>query len=159
MAIVLYRIDERLIHGQVVVGWGRRLDPDRYVVVDDEVAENPWEQDLYLLGLPEGVEGVFVTVDDGRARLQEWQADSSRTLLLTRDVAAMLELARTSQMDGVDVNVGGIHHSTDRREVLPYVHLNDDERGHLQELEGAGARISAQDLPGSRKMPLGELLQ
>ena len=44
--IVLFRVDERLIHGQVVIGWGHELRPERYVVVDDDLAESPWEQEL-----------------------------------------------------------------------------------------------------------------
>ena len=39
MAIVLYRVDERLIHGQVVIGWGSQLQPSRYLVVDDALAD------------------------------------------------------------------------------------------------------------------------
>ena len=53
MAIVLYRVDERLIHGQVVLGWGRELRPGRYVVVDDALAESEWEQELYRLSVAE----------------------------------------------------------------------------------------------------------
>jgi PTS system mannose-specific IIB component/fructoselysine and glucoselysine-specific PTS system IIB component len=44
MSIVLFRVDERLIHGQVVVGWGAELHPDRIIVVDDEIAHSQWEQ-------------------------------------------------------------------------------------------------------------------
>ena len=44
MAVLLYRVDERLIHGQGVVGWGTRLHPNRIVVVDDELALSEWEQ-------------------------------------------------------------------------------------------------------------------
>ena len=53
MTVVLYRIDERLIHGQVVIGWGTQLHPDSYLVVDDALAASDWEQELYVLGLPE----------------------------------------------------------------------------------------------------------
>ena len=45
MPVVLYRIDERLIHGQVVMGWGPQLAVEHYVVVDDELATSEWEQD------------------------------------------------------------------------------------------------------------------
>ncbi len=44
MSLDLVRVDDRLIHGQVVVGWGRELKPDLVVLVDDEVAANEWEQ-------------------------------------------------------------------------------------------------------------------
>jgi mannose/fructose/N-acetylgalactosamine-specific phosphotransferase system component IIB len=46
MSIVLCRIDDRLIHGQVVIGWGRPLGIDLIILVDDQVAGTPWEQDL-----------------------------------------------------------------------------------------------------------------
>jgi PTS system mannose-specific IIB component/fructoselysine and glucoselysine-specific PTS system IIB component len=52
MPIVLLRVDERLIHGQVVVGWGEHIHMDRIAVVDDEISASPWEQELYCLGVP-----------------------------------------------------------------------------------------------------------
>jgi PTS system mannose-specific IIB component/fructoselysine and glucoselysine-specific PTS system IIB component len=45
MSLVLYRIDDRLIHGQVVIGWGRPLDVGFIALVDDQVAASDWEQD------------------------------------------------------------------------------------------------------------------
>ena len=64
MPIAVYRIDERLLHGQVVVGWGRRFGIGFYVVVDDRIAETAWERDLYESALPAGVESFFLTVED-----------------------------------------------------------------------------------------------
>src|SRR4051812_23393445 len=55
----LYRIDDRLIHGQVVVGWGRPLDIRFIVLVDDEVAASEWEQELYRMGVPPEMEVFF----------------------------------------------------------------------------------------------------
>lgn len=159
MAILLYRVDERLIHGQVVVGWGSQLRPDRYVVVDDGLAESPWEQELYLLGLPAGIETVFVTAHEARAGLERWEEDPTRTILLTRDLTTMLALARDGGLEGRPVNVGGIHHSAGREEVLPYLYLNGEDRRRLRELAEAGAEVTAQDLPGSRRIPLEELLE
>ena len=52
MSFLLYRIDDRLIHGQVVVGWGQPLDAKFIVLVDDAVATSDWEQELYRLGVP-----------------------------------------------------------------------------------------------------------
>ena len=45
--VILFRIDDRLIHAQVVVGWGRRLRPDRIVLADDAVRAEEWEKELY----------------------------------------------------------------------------------------------------------------
>ena len=159
MTIVLYRVDERLIHGQVVVGWGTRLHPDRIVVVDDEVARSEWEQELYSLGVPPEVEVEFFDVDDARRRLDEWRGEGARTILLTRDVETMARLAEGGSLRGEEVNLGGIHHSPGRRGVLPYLYLGEAEDRALERLEAEGVAVEARDLPGSRAVPLAELVE
>ncbi len=158
MTVVLFRIDERLIHGQVVIGWGTRLRPRRYIVVDDELAGSDWEQDLYRLGLPEDADGEFLSVTECRQRLPELRDDDISTVILTRKVESMLELARDRCMEGETVNLGGLHHSTDRVERLPYLHLNTGEASQLREIVSEGVTVTAQDLPGSRRVDLETLL-
>ncbi len=157
MPIVLYRVDERLIHGQVVVGWGNELRPDRYLVVDDELAASDWEQDLYRLGAGDA-ETIFAPVEAARASLELWDGQSPRSILLTRDVAAMARLAGGGRLEGSAVNLGGVHHAEGRREVLTYLHLSDEDREHLRALRAGGVRVSARDLPDSTKVPLDRLL-
>ncbi len=158
MSIVLFRIDERLIHGQVVVGWGSRLHPERYIVVDDVLARSDWEQELYALSVPEGATAVFSTPAGARRMLADWEASPLRSVLLTRDIQTMLALARGGLLEGVTVNLGGIHLRKGREEVLPYLYLDAEDEVALRELEEEGVRISAQDLPGSTKVSLGSLL-
>ena len=85
MSVVLYRIDERLIHGQVVMGWGPQLGVGHYVVVDDELATSEWEQDLYRLGLPDTASADFLTVAEARARLTDLDADPRKTVVSDPD--------------------------------------------------------------------------
>jgi PTS system mannose-specific IIB component/fructoselysine and glucoselysine-specific PTS system IIB component len=158
MSVVLYRIDERLIHGQVVMGWGPELEVEHYVVVDDELATTEWEQDLYRLGLPDTATADFLTVQEARARLSELDAASQRTMVLTRTVAAMNGLAESSGLRGREVNLGGLHHAAGRTERVPYVYLGPAEEEGLQALAAGGVEISARDLPGSRAVTLEALL-
>ncbi len=67
MAIELFRIDDRLIHGQVVVGWGQPLDVTFIVLVDDDVAGSEWEQELYRMGVPPEMDVYFHTTADAPA--------------------------------------------------------------------------------------------
>jgi mannose/fructose/N-acetylgalactosamine-specific phosphotransferase system component IIB len=159
VSIVLYRVDERLIHGQVVVGWGTRLRPDRIVVVDDELAESAWEQELYAVGLPDEVEAEFVQVDTAINRLPEWQGSDERVLVLTRDIATMNRAAQSGLMAGAEVNIGGIHHAPGRKRVLRYVFLSEEEREELKDLSVQGVRVTARDLPGSRPVALEDLVR
>jgi mannose/fructose/N-acetylgalactosamine-specific phosphotransferase system component IIB len=158
MAVLLYRVDERLIHGQVVLGWGTGLHPDRIVVVDDELAASDWEQELYTLGLPEEVRATFETVDGARAALEEWSHNGERILLLTRDLATMRRLGEGGLLTGREVNVGGIHHAAGREKVLPYLFLGAGERDQIRALVRDGARVIARDLPGARGVSADELL-
>ena len=59
MPIVLCRVDDRLIHGQVVMGWGRPLAVTRIMLVDDEVAGSSWEQDLYRMAVTPEIDHRF----------------------------------------------------------------------------------------------------
>jgi PTS system mannose-specific IIB component/fructoselysine and glucoselysine-specific PTS system IIB component len=159
MSVALFRVDERLIHGQVVVGWGSQLHPQLIVVVDDELAESDWEQELYCLGLPPEVATHFLTVEQARDAVPGWLKDATRMIVLTRDVSTMSRLARGGLLRGVEVNIGGLHHAPGRREVLPYVFLSAAETESLRELASEGAQVSARDLPGSRRVDLGHLLR
>jgi mannose/fructose/N-acetylgalactosamine-specific phosphotransferase system component IIB len=156
LPILLYRIDERLIHGQVVIGWGNQLRPDRYLVVDDELVDSEWEQDLYRLGSG-GAEVVFVTPDEARERLGEWRAASERSIVLTRNIATMRRLADGGLLEGEAVNIGGVHHGPGRREILEYVHLTEGEMKDLEAMADAGVEILARDLPDAHRVSLGAL--
>lgn len=157
MPIVLFRVDERLIHGQVVVGWGGPLHADRIVVVDDPIASSPWEQELYCLGVPPEMSADFLSVDAAREALPGWRADGRRTIVLVRDVATARRMAEGRLLEGEEVNLGGIHHAEGRDRILPYLHLRPDERTALEEIAALGAAVSARDLPASRRVPLEEL--
>lgn len=157
MAILLYRVDERLIHGQVTVGWGNRLHPDRYVVVDDAVAESEWEQEIHALGVPHDCTSDFLTVIEARERLGGWRTGAESVILLTRDLDHMLRLASGGTMRGEAVNLGGVHHRPGREEVLPYLFLDANDRARVHALVEEGVTVSAQDLPGAPRKSVEEL--
>jgi PTS system mannose-specific IIB component/fructoselysine and glucoselysine-specific PTS system IIB component len=154
MPIVLSRVDDRLVHGQVVIGWGRPLGIDLVVLVDDGVAASSWEQDLYRMAVPPGIELRFATVAEAAAHLAEWQAGATRAMLLTGDVDTIAALHRADPAVVHRINLGGIHHRPGRRERLPYVYLTDEELRTLESLRASGADVTAQDLPTTAPVAL-----
>ncbi len=159
MAISLFRIDERLLHGQVLVGWGTRLGIDYYVVVDDDLAESPWEQELYASGLSADTEAFFLSLTAATARFDELDERAGAGALLTRGTAAMRSLAESGHLEGRRINVGGLHGAEFRRRALDYVYLADAEADDLVHMESLVARISARDLPTAPEVPLEHLLR
>ena len=157
MAVELMRIDDRLIHGQVVVGWGQPLDIGFLVLVDDEVARSDWEQELYRMGVPPEMEVMFASVDDAALALAEYERDPRRGIILTGDIASMRRLVEANSHVR-RINLGGIHHRTGRVQRLRYVFLSPDEELELRELAARGIEITAQDVPSARPIPLPDVL-
>ncbi|HRP08301.1 MAG TPA: PTS sugar transporter subunit IIB [Gemmatimonadales bacterium] len=145
--MVLYRVDDRLVHGQVVIGWGRPLNVKRIVLVDDTVAASDWEQDLYRMAVAEGVEITFADLATAVQQLPEWEADPRRTILLTGDLATMAALHQAHPGVVSRINLGGIHHRPGRAERLPYLYLDAEEQALISALGASGAVVTAQDLP------------
>ena len=158
MPIALYRIDDRLIHGQVVVGWGQPLELRFIVLVDDEVAGSEWEQELYRMGVPPEMSVFFHGVDDAVARLAEYERMSEPGIVLAGDIGTMLRLVQGAGGRVRTVNVGGVHHSPGRIGRLRYVFLTPAEESGLREIAAAGADVTAQDVPSAKPVPLAELL-
>lgn len=156
MSIVLYRIDDRLIHGQVVVGWGQPMDVQFIVLVDDAVAESDWEQELYRMGVPPYMEVYFVAAGDSYDLVRKLQKDDRPGILLTPDIATMRKLADAGVIEAV--NVGGIHHRPGREQKLRYVFLTPAEASELEAM-GKTVRVFAQDLPGAEEFPLEDILK
>jgi mannose/fructose/N-acetylgalactosamine-specific phosphotransferase system component IIB len=156
VSIVLYRVDDRLIHGQVVVGWGQPLDIGFIVLVDDEVAASDWEQELYRMGTPPEMDVYFHSVTDAASALPAYAVEARAGILLTGTLQAMLRLVREAGVR--DVNIGGIHHKSGRRQRLRYVFLAPEEEQLLRDMAAAGASVTAQDVPAAHPVPLHELL-
>ncbi len=158
MPISLYRIDDRLIHGQVVVGWGQPLNLRFIVLVDDEVAESDWEQELYRMGVPPDMSVYFHSVATAAGSLAGYQSDSRPGIVLTGDIGTMTRLVDAASGSIHAVNVGGVHHSPGRTARLRYVFLTGAEEQGLRDIASRGVEVSAQDVPGARPVLLDELL-
>jgi mannose/fructose/N-acetylgalactosamine-specific phosphotransferase system component IIB len=157
VSIVLYRIDDRLIHGQVVVGWGQPLDVGFIALVDDAVAESDWEQELYRMGVPPEMEVVFASVEQAAGLHDGWLADARPGILLTGDIDTMQRLAdRVPSLRSV--NLGGIHHRAGRTQRLRYVFLTPAEEQALLALQRRGVHVTAQDVPAARPLSLDAVL-
>ncbi|HEV8217215.1 MAG TPA: PTS sugar transporter subunit IIB, partial [Gemmatimonadaceae bacterium] len=157
VTVELFRIDDRLIHGQVVVGWGQPLDIGFIVLVDDTVAASDWEQELYRMGVPPEMDVYFHSASDAITAMPKYAADARRGILLTGDIATMRRLVDGGVVN--TVNIGGIHSKPGRVQRLRYVFLSPDEESQLRALSAQGITVSAQDVPGGESVSLSDLLE
>lgn len=157
MPVELYRIDDRLIHGQVVVGWGQPLNIRLLILLDDVVAASEWEQELYRMAVPPEMEIRFESLDSVAENLPKYSADARKSMLVTGDVDTMRKLVE--RVPGIKkINLGGVHHRSGRTQRLRYVFLNPEEEAGIRALAASGAEITAQDVPSARPHPLSDIL-
>lgn len=158
MTLDLLRIDDRLIHGQVVVGWGQPCEIGFFVLVDDAIAAAEWEQELYRMGTPPEMAIEFVTVAQAVERLPRYQADPRVGMLLTGDIETMDRL--TAAVPALrQVTIGGLHMRPDRVQRMRCVFLSADEEARLLAMADRGLTVVAQDVPSAPVVPLEEVLR
>jgi mannose/fructose/N-acetylgalactosamine-specific phosphotransferase system component IIB len=155
MSWMIHRIDDRLIHGQVVIAWGERLRPRRIVVADDASASNAWERDLLATAAP-GIEVDVLPLAETAARYGLEAAREGGAFLLVRSLAAALRLVE----DGAPVprfTLGGLHYAPGKDKVNEYVYLDAADRRAARALLEHGVKLEVQDVPASRPIALEDL--
>ena len=157
MPLCLVRIDDRLIHGQVVLGWARALKPDRIVVANDRVAGNSWERKFYTSSVPPHIKVSFLGLDETARQLLNNLFKNEMVMILFESVRDVLEVVKQG-VSLEDINVGGLHYREGARELLPYVFITEEDREHLRELVKRSVRLTAQDIPGNSPRVINSLV-
>jgi mannose/fructose/sorbose-specific phosphotransferase system IIB component len=155
MNIQLIRIDDRLIHGQVVVGWVKALSIERLVVVNEEIAQNNMRRTLMEMAVPAGLKVNFYTVEQA----VEASKDSSpeRALML---FANPMDLEAFAEKGGTvnTVNVGGMHYCDGKTQMSKTICVNSDDMKAFRALRKRGVEMESRAVPGDPKEPLESVL-
>jgi len=153
MSLLMVRVDDRLIHGQVTQGWGSVLHPDRYVVVNDSAASSQWERELYEASAPEGTSVVVLEMSEAATSLQSWLDREEDVIVLVESPRDALRLYETG-LSFESLNVGGLHFKEGRRRILPFVCVNEEDIKALEALQDCGVEIECADVPGCERKDL-----
>jgi mannose/fructose/N-acetylgalactosamine-specific phosphotransferase system component IIB len=145
--ISLVRVDNRLIHGQVVEAWLPHLKVDRVAVADDEAASNPLIKAAMGLAVQSSVEVLIDSV--GGVDFDQLSKDDKKTLVLVRDVKNAVD-AMNRGLDLQKLNLGNVHFATGRKQVSPSVFLSQDELNQLKMLVDGGVEVGVQGVPGDK---------
>lgn len=148
MSLLLARIDDRRIHGQVVLGCCEVLGAGHLVLCDEEVASDAMLRRIYTLAVPAEIEVEFFGID----ACVDWLAENATllpsTVLVTGDCATMGALCdRGAAVE--QVTLGGMHARDARVERWPGFFVTDEEWAQLRRMAELGVRIRAQTVPGA----------
>ena len=147
MPLLLARIDDRLIHGQVTVGWATHLKPDRILLANNEIAADEWQCEVYASSVSPGVEVSILSLAEAASFLRNPQNESEKTILLVGSASEMAGLVGIG-VTLKKVNVGGLHFGPGKKEMLPFVYLGIQDFIPLRQLLDKGIKLLAQQVPG-----------
>lgn len=138
------RVDDRLIHGQVVVGWRQHLRFEKVWVVDDALAADPFIGDVLRLAAPADVAVRLLTVAQAARALAAPTA--RQTLLLFREPQAALALVEAG-VRLAQLNVGNLAARPGSRRAWQSISLTDAHAAALDALAERGVSIAFQATP------------
>jgi PTS system galactosamine-specific IIB component len=151
--ILLTRIDNRLVHGQVGVIWTGALGANLIVVVDDEVAKDPLQQQLMTMTAEASSVGVRFFTIEYTIKVIHKAASSQRIFIVCRTPSVVKKM-----LDGgvpiKDVNVGNMHFSPGKKAITKKVYVDDQDLEELKYIQSKGVNVFIQDTPGDTKFSI-----
>ncbi len=157
MPIVLTRIDNRLIHGQVAVSWCAHINANIIVVVDDEVAKDENQRMLLDMAAPNDVGTRYFSVEEAIRKLPK-ASPNQKIFLVVREADAIVKLVEGG-IDIKEVNVGNMHFKEGKRQISPAICIDDNDARAFKKLHAAGVLCEARRVPTENSVEMMKLLK
>ncbi|MGY0398451.1 MAG: PTS N-acetylgalactosamine transporter subunit IIB [Ostreibacterium sp.] len=154
--ILLTRIDNRLIHGQVGMTWVNWLGANLVLVADDELAADSTQQSLMEMALPDAVQSRFFTVQKTIDVIHK-ASDQQKIFLVCRTPQTVLALVE-GNVPITTVNVGNMHFAEGIKQIAKTVSVSDDDIRCFQALTDKGVTCTMQGTPNDTAKDIMSLL-
>ena len=153
MVVTHMRIDDRLIHGQIVTAWISDSKAEEILVADDMAAEDPTQQMLLKLAVPAKIKLAIVTVEKAAELLKEDQSDT-KVLLIVRNPKTALDLfERGFTIESVNVgNISNARSTVGRKRLLPYIYVEPEDVENLKAIAEKNIRLDVRAVPNDKSI-------
>lgn len=143
--ILLTRIDNRLLHGQVSTQWSSSIGANLILVANDEVSQNKMRQRLMDMAAPTGVDTRYFSIEK-TAEIIHKAADRQKIFIICETPQDVLRLVE----GGVPidkVNIGNMHMAEGKRQVATSVAVDDDDVDVFKKLQEKGIDLEIRRVP------------
>lgn len=144
--VVLARVDDRLIHGEVVTAWTPNSKANKIMIVDDEVAKDTFNVRVVKALAPAGTKVIVYSVEKAAEKLMVPGVDGERIMVLTKSPVSFNRLVKAG-VPIKEVNLGGAGIRGERQPFINNVALNPEEVLACEEMMNAGVRVYYQLVP------------
>jgi len=146
MSIELIRIDDRLIHGQVVMAWSKAIPVKRMLVIDDMVAMDGIRKMLLETVAPPGVKVSVFNLSEGIDALATNKFGNEKILLLVTNPVTIVKLIEGG-IAVSKVNIGGMSFQLGKTQVTKAVSVDENDKLAFKKLHELGVLLHIQILP------------
>lgn len=154
MNISLIRVDERLIHGQVMTAWVKKCWIKKIILIDNELANDDFMREVLPMSAPSGVKVEVRTVDDAYNVITADESDES-TLILFKEIKYAYEFYKTGYKYK-ELDIGNVGSSAIRKAITREVYLSETEKDMCRELNQNGIHVYIQKLPQDNQVDVME---
>lgn len=156
--VILTRIDDRLLHGQVAFAWTKSLGVDAILVANDNAATDPITKMAIKMAAPNGVKLAIKTVKEGIELLNNPKSEKVKIFVVVKNTEDAALIAKEAK--GINlVNVGGIKKQEGKRMLTKAVFVDDADVSNLRSIEELGIEVEVRQVPTDAKKSLSELLK
>ena len=144
--VILIRVDDRLLHGQIICSWVPFINADSLVVASDEAASDSLVSEIISACGCNELSVIVKSVADTVAYLNGDGGAEARVMLVVgelRDAMRLYELG----MKFSSINLGNIHHEDNGRVITPSIIVNSEDEAVLRRLRDLGVSIEIRDIP------------
>jgi PTS system mannose-specific IIB component len=149
LSAVLIRVDNRLVHGQILETWVNHTNANSIIVFNDDLFDNQLQKDIIHAFVPSYIEVIIKKLDDMPQLLDYLNSTNTRSIVLFFNIHDAL-YAYKNGLAFSKLNLGNIHCQPNRRQVTQTIYLNDEDIEELKLLEGMGVQIEIKTVPQER---------
>ncbi len=144
-----FRVDERLLHGQVAVTWVSQIAPTSILIANDEIMENEIAKMAIKMVKPNGINLAIRSISGAVELLKDKRTEKLQIFVIVKTVQDALRLV--NQVDGIThINIGGIRKKEGSRLIGAAVYVNDDDMETIRQLTQKVGSVEFQMVPADR---------
>lgn len=140
------RIDNRLVHGQIIEAWLPFIGANNIVVANDDLAADDLRQQIMSIAIPMGVTIAFVPVEQTAAYLRGRDLLGADVLVLLAGCADACRAYKSGLVFDC-LNLGNLHYGPGKKQVCQHIALSKDDEGCLKDLAGMGVILDYRCIP------------
>jgi len=140
MEIALCRIDDRLIHGQIVTMWSKECSCNRILVVNDEVYNDTIRKTLLIQIAPPGIKAHVLSIEKALEAYNNPNYKDFKALLLVTNPSDVLKLLE----GGIDlkaINIGGMSFKEGKKQITSSVYVDEKDIEAFKKLHEKGIEL------------------